>query len=180
MAITFRYDPERAYQAVLWFLHRHGGALPIMKLMKLLFFADRLHLWRYGRPLTGGRYAAMPHGPVASDLYEEVKLSTPGRPFQRQGNSIRALAPVDEEYLSESDVEVLTEIDHEYGTFDGSTLRRLTHETIAYSKNYKEEEPVRSFPLPYEDFFEDLALEDPRRQMLNLAVEDCCARDSLC
>ena len=47
MGVEFRYDQERAWNAVLWFLHQHGGALDFLKLIKLAFFADRLHLAKY-------------------------------------------------------------------------------------------------------------------------------------
>src|SRR5437870_12880806 len=38
-----------------------------MKALKLLFFADRYHLRKYGRPVTDCAYFAMKHGPVASE-----------------------------------------------------------------------------------------------------------------
>ena len=38
-----------------------------IKAYKLLWLADRLHLRRYGRTITGDTYYAMPKGPVPSD-----------------------------------------------------------------------------------------------------------------
>src|SRR5438270_13824448 len=38
-----------------------------MKALKLLFFADRYHLRKYGRPVSDCSYFAMKNGPVASE-----------------------------------------------------------------------------------------------------------------
>ncbi|MGD0679946.1 MAG: Panacea domain-containing protein, partial [Polyangiaceae bacterium] len=76
--IEFEYDEERARHATLWLLQEHG-TLDHIKLLKLVVLADVEHLKRYGRPIVGGEYFAMEHGPVASQLYDELKLrSIPG------------------------------------------------------------------------------------------------------
>lgn len=180
MPVTFPYDQKKAHQAALWFLHRHGGALEVLKLVKLIFFADRLHLFRYGRPITGGIYCALPHGPVADALYNDLKAQSAGHPgaedspFIRVGNKIQAAVSVDEEYLSESDLEALEETERLYGAFDSFHLRDLTHELKAYTKN----DPGNgSRNLPYEDFFEDLPADE--RWMLEIIREDNEARNSL-
>jgi uncharacterized phage-associated protein len=178
MSVAFPYDQERATQAVLWLLAQHGGKLPVLKLMKLVFFADRLHLARYGRPIVGGRYVAMPYGPVASELKDDVDEPKPPRPaFEREGNDVKALGAYDEDVLSDSDLEVLAETNAKYGRLDTFRLRDLTHELEAWRKNYKEGAEKRSFPLPYEDFFADL--DDEARQMLAIIEEDCEARTAL-
>src|SRR5690606_40518414 len=38
----------------------------IHKLMKLMYFADRDHLVKYGFPITGDMYIKLPYGPVPS------------------------------------------------------------------------------------------------------------------
>ena len=70
--IRFKYDADKAGQAILWLLHRHGGSMDKLKLIKLFFYADRLHLLRYGRPIVGGHYFAMNFGPVSSELKDIV------------------------------------------------------------------------------------------------------------
>jgi hypothetical protein len=40
--------------------------LPVIKLIKLMYLAERLSLQRYGEPLTGDRLVSMPDGPVLS------------------------------------------------------------------------------------------------------------------
>lgn len=152
MAMHFEYDRDKAEQVALWLLNRHGGKLDRIKLIKLIFIADRAHLAKYGRPVVGGRYAAMPHGPVASEFYNDIKEEN----FEHiggQGYSVIAAGMADEDYLSETDVEVLTLVDRQYGSWDTFRLRDFTHKR-AWEKNYPGGGSSRT--LPYEDFFEDL------------------------
>lgn len=48
-------------------LHRAGGQLPLLKLMKLMYLAERESLRRYGEPISGDRLVSMPQGPVLSN-----------------------------------------------------------------------------------------------------------------
>lgn len=153
-SIRFGYDPERASHASLWLLTRHDGKLDKLKLVKLLFLSDRLHLARYGRPVVGGDYSAMPHGPVASDFLNALNACEVDGLETGDGYAVRATAAADEDYLSESDIEVLTEINRAFGAKDAWTLRNLTHQLKAWKSNYPGNNS--SARLPYEDFFEDL------------------------
>ena len=63
------YNERRAAEAAAYLLYRAGGTLPVLKLMKLLYLAERLSLQRHGEPLTGDRLVSMPHGPVLSITY---------------------------------------------------------------------------------------------------------------
>ncbi len=156
--ISFPYDSNKAAQAILWLLHRHGGALHRLKLVKLIFYADREHLVRYGRPIVGGRYVAMPHGPVSSELLNHINAAAleANMPFVNEEVRVIEKAPVDEEYLSKSDIEVLENINGAYGALNRFVLRDLTHELLSYQKNYPNPKEKTSHPLPYEDFFLDL------------------------
>ena len=156
--ISFPYDAEKATQAVLWLLYKHGRAINRLKLVKLLFYADREHLSRYGRPIVGGHYVTMQHGPVSSELLNHINKASADTEAAFVNEDLRVLArgPVDEDKLSESDIEVLNQIDNKYGRYDRFVLRDLTHELQAWKKNYPNPEEDTSYALPYEDFFLDL------------------------
>lgn len=162
--IQFTYEKDRAYNATLWLLHQHGGMLNRLKLIKLVFLADLEHLAKYGRPIVGGRYVAMKHGPVASELLSDIQRRTPGLPFSPVNLNVVANQPVNEEYLAESDIEVLRDVNTEFGDYDRFALRNRTHRYNSWSKNFLGENT--SYPLPYEDFFLDVPEE--RRVMLDV------------
>jgi uncharacterized phage-associated protein len=168
LSIRFAYDPVRASHAARWLLASHGGRLDRLKLFKLIFLADRLHLARYGRPIVGGRYYAMEHGPVASEFYSAIKDNSLDGALPEEGSyRVEAVRKADEDCLSESDLEILKEINDRYGSWDAWRLRDLTHTYEAWKKNYKGNNS--SYPLPYEDFFADLSSDD--RGMLELIAE---------
>ncbi len=72
MSIRFRFNAKKAVEVILWFAERRPG-ISFHTLLKLLFYADKRHLNRYGRPITGDDYIAMQYGPVASTTYDMLK-----------------------------------------------------------------------------------------------------------
>jgi uncharacterized phage-associated protein len=68
----FALDQDKVIEALLLVIPRITN--PTMhSVSKILYQADRLHLSRYGRPITGDRYAAMRNGPVPSATYNILK-----------------------------------------------------------------------------------------------------------
>jgi len=65
-------DIELLLSPALYILTRMGK-VGKHKLFKLLYFADKDHLRRFGRPITGDIYIAMINGPVPSRLYDYIK-----------------------------------------------------------------------------------------------------------
>ena len=64
------FDQRKVAQAAAWFVSRSGGAINILKLMKLLYLADRQALASFARSISGDRMVSMPHGPVLSQTLE--------------------------------------------------------------------------------------------------------------
>src|SRR5207244_13054003 len=78
---------RKSTQALNYFarLSARGAPQPLnkMKALKLLFFADRYHLRKYGRPVTDCAYFAMKNGPVASAAKNIAEESGRLRPQPR-------------------------------------------------------------------------------------------------
>lgn len=123
-------------------------------LVKTLFLADRAHLNEWGRPVTYDNYRAMLHGPVPSLAYDLLKgnekamrdhhldrvpwISVP------HSKSTKHFSPVDDaldpqDYLSESDIEVLRNSLGVVLSLGFSQIRRLTHEDPAYVDAWRED-----------------------------------------
>ena len=71
---VFNVDKEKTLNAALLILNKLGKA-DFHKVFKILYFAEQQHLKKYGQPLTGDVYQAMPYGPVPSFLYDIFKAS---------------------------------------------------------------------------------------------------------
>ena len=70
--MNFRFHIGKATETAGAFLHRAGGTLNIMKLVKLVYLLDRLSLDRRGIPVVGGDYLSMRNGPVTSEVLDLV------------------------------------------------------------------------------------------------------------
>ena len=78
--MNLQYHQERATQAAARLLKLRGGTMAYMKLLKLLYLADRKALLDHGRPITFDRYVSMDHGPVLSQTYNLIVAEEqPGR-----------------------------------------------------------------------------------------------------
>lgn len=112
--------------------------MSILKLMKLLYFVDRLSLEKYGEPVSFDNMVAMPHGMVLSQTYN---LSTGSVPSIAEGwdkwisdrenhnvslnKDIKDIKEFDE--LSALDIELVDEVYSKYGQYSGFDLADMHH-----------------------------------------------------
>ena len=68
MKMILEFDYKKATQAINYFTKKEGGQIEKLKLIKLVYLADRFHLRKYGRPIMNDTYLAMPLGPVGSSV----------------------------------------------------------------------------------------------------------------
>jgi len=158
---------------------------PIDKLaaIKLLFFADRYHLRKYGRLISDDTYYALPHGPVASNSLDIINLILADNNTGTEKQYIKkdidtAFSAVENdyelEYLSDSDVEALDFVITEFGNMKTWDLRDLTHEYPEW-KRYKqtlENQSSRWEKIKMKDFFEEANIDyDPFSKIPKRVVE---------
>lgn len=135
--MRFCFNDRKTAQAAAYLLKRHGGVLPYMVLVKLLYLADRKMLVEHGQTITGDRMFAMKHGPVLSgvlDLITEGPNDNPSAWFEYVSApanyevTLKADAPIDE--LSRYELGLLKEVDEKYGHMEKWSLVRLLHNTL--------------------------------------------------
>jgi uncharacterized phage-associated protein len=125
--VSFRFNEKKALSAILYIsgklLERHQvckEAKPDMhRISKILYFADRKHLARYGRPILGDHFIAMKDGPVPSKTYDLMKAIKGESPFciadkfkdhfEVRGYIVHPQKAPDMEEFSESDIECIKE-----------------------------------------------------------------------
>lgn len=71
--LKFNFNKDKAVNSILYITHRMGQC-DILKVFKILYFADRMHLVRFGWPILGDTYIAMKDGPVPSRVYDIIKI----------------------------------------------------------------------------------------------------------
>lgn len=136
------FSEKKAAEAAAYFLLRaseRGANVTLLKLMKLLYLAERLSYERFGFPIIGDRLVSMPHGPVLSrtlDIMNSGSLDEnkdwyyliaekSGRDMALSG---QAKSVNDLRELSESDVEVLKSTWQTFGGKSAQWLRAFTHD----------------------------------------------------
>jgi len=135
------FNEKRTAQAAAFLLHRAGGRLPLLKLMKLMYLAERESLKLYGEPITGDKLVSMPHGPVLSMTYDHMNGGLPSKDGgwdtwvdDRAGHDLALKDPSmirtpeqDLLELSDGDLEVLGDIWTKFGHMSRFDLVKYTH-----------------------------------------------------
>lgn len=162
---NFDFDYKKATQALNYLAEKSGGKINRLKALKLIYFADRYHLRKYGRLITNDTYFAMDNGPVASgtkDIAEESKYI--GREAQNYASNYIVASPphdflsrksAEKAEFSDSDIEGLNYAWDRFGSLDEWGIVDLTHK---YPDWYKHELPLKLLDrvqMDLNDFFDD-------------------------
>ena len=153
MSIRFNMNTQKAIESVLWIIQ--SGESNMYNVWKVLFSAEKYHLNKYGRPITGDKYVAMEFGTVPSWLYDAAKIKRQGIGFFKHANSLIAERAPIADYLSQSDMEALNHGLSEYAGLDFKSVRDKNHKEPAWQKNYAMRGDNDSAAIPFEDIIEE-------------------------
>lgn len=153
MTIAFNMNPQKAIEAVLWIIK--NGESNMYNIWKILFTAEKYHLNKYGRPITGDKYIAMEHGTVPSWLYDTAKLRKQGVGFYKDDKSLVAERDPILDYLSKSDIVALKYGMNEYAGLSFMEVRNKNHKESAWINNYEKRGTADAVPIPFEDMIEE-------------------------
>lgn len=129
----------KASQMTAMFLLKAGRPVSRVKVMKLLYLADRESLKQYGESITGDTAYSMPQGPVLTttyDLMKGEKFSDEWSRFIGDAISVRLKEGVTTSALgdlSRADIEIIDEIWEQYGKMTDRQLVDLTHQFPEWS-----------------------------------------------
>jgi len=131
--MSLRFDEVKATQAAAYLLKLRGGQMHYLKLIKLLYLADRTALLRWGIPITTDRYVSMDHGPVVSRIYNLITDETPkpvwaefvSAPLGEYEVQLLKEAPTDR--LSRAEEKLLSETFEKFGRMNRWDLVDYVH-----------------------------------------------------
>jgi len=157
--MTFRFNEAKATQAAACLLRLRGGRMKYLKLIKLLYIADREALSRWGRPITTDRYVSMKEGPVLSNTYNLIH-SEPS-PFEQSiwhrhirtvGDwDVALVGDVPKDELSQVEEELLAEVFRVHGQKNRWNLVSETHKFPEW-----EDPGTGSLPITYREILKAL------------------------
>ena len=131
--MRFVFEEHCAAQAASILLERAGGSMPYVKLIKLLYLADRAALIETGSPITGDRYVSMKFGPVLSKVLNLIKQASPRedsiwhRYVRRENFDALLVGTAESNQLSEYDIDLLNDIFDVYGSWRPWAVVNQTH-----------------------------------------------------
>lgn len=114
------------------------------KISKMFWFADKLHLQRYGFAVSDDTYIAMNDGPVPSRIYDILKLARSGHgvvvgidstsiktaiAVLGDGRTVAVKRQPNLDFLSESEIECLVDAIAEHGKKSFGQLSDETHDS---------------------------------------------------
>jgi len=74
MRHPFVFKAEKSVEAILY-IAQNVKQPTFHSISKMMYFADKVHLEKYGRFICGDNYVAMKHGPVPSGTYDILKVA---------------------------------------------------------------------------------------------------------
>jgi uncharacterized phage-associated protein len=149
--MTFRFNFEKTLQAAAVLLGLDGNRMDRIRLLKLLYIADRELLAQCGRTLTGDRAVALKNGPVLSHVYdlirgEAFKAGDWDRYVHTVNHAIELREDPGRGELSRREVEKLKEVTERYRDRDDWEIVEETHAFPEWVEHYVE---GSSTPIPW-------------------------------
>jgi uncharacterized phage-associated protein len=131
------YNALKAAQVVVYLTSKTPGKIiDVLKVIKLVYLADRESIKRFGFPILDEPRFSMPHGPVNSVTYSHIQgeydLEACGwsqylSDRENHQVSVQKDAPANYDELSDADAECLDEVWEKFGHMNKWQLRDWTH-----------------------------------------------------
>jgi len=148
------FNTRKAAQVAAFFCEKQGGDIPVLKLVKLIYLADRHFMSECGFPITNDQHVSMQHGPVNSITYDLIGGGVEVGDWSdlisdREGHVVglaRDLTDDDKDELSDAELDALEAVWNDFGSMTKYAIRDWTH------KNCTEWEDTNgsSIPIPLE------------------------------
>ncbi len=159
----------------IYYILRKIGRADKLKIVKLIYLADKYHLIKYGRTIINDDYYAMYYGPVATTVkdvlsfdnqlisgkekkYRERLIKRSGK-FEFESNDNIDIDILDT--LSETDKEILDFVINKFKNMDSKKLVEYTHKYQEWTQ--------------YKDLFENNSIKRARiktEELLSLIIEN--------
>ncbi|NEP57940.1 MAG: SocA family protein [Symploca sp. SIO2G7] len=141
MNYSFNFNLEKGIETIVY-LSEKLAEPDLYRILKIIYFANKEHLEKYGRFICGDSYIAMEHGPVSSEIYNLFN-AVKGEKVWISNEAIsqaKASFTVEDQYkikdirspnldiFSDSDLECLNYALEQYSSLSLDELEHLSHD----------------------------------------------------
>jgi uncharacterized phage-associated protein len=124
------FREDKATEMAAQFLHRAGGRMEYIELLKLMYNADKRMLLEYNRPMTYDDWVSLRYGPVLSRTYDLIKQPEPGywsEHIRTSGYFAELVTDPGSDALSRAEDRIVDQVFKEHGHKDKWDLVAETH-----------------------------------------------------
>src|SRR5258708_4297025 len=137
--MNFPVNPTKATEAVARLLEKEGGKADFLRIVKLVYLADRDSIIRRGIPIVGGRYFSMRCGPSIGEVMNFANLERHAPEWEkyispRQGHILALKQAPGYDNLSQSEIDILDGVVEEHAARSTWALVKWCH---VYCREYE-------------------------------------------
>jgi uncharacterized phage-associated protein len=175
----FRFGTRKIVEAAATLLRTEAGRrMSYLRLLKLLYIADRESLRETGRPIVGTRPVAMAQGPVLSEVYDLIKGEHSDEPvwfefIRKDGYEVELGKDPGVLKLSRYEIGVLTRTAEENSNTDDWELVQKTHTFEEWRRNYQD---GTSTTIPFKDIIQAVGRAEDQDEILRDAEQTKAVR----
>lgn len=176
--MLFRSSIQKVIQAAAVLLRfERTQRMGRLRLVKLLYIADRESLQETGHPILGRRTVAMDHGPLHSEVLDLINGQHVDAPrwsefFRNDGYHVELRADPGRATLSRYEIGKLTEVSQRLVHREDWDVAEATHAFEEWKKNFQE---GSSRTIPFEDIIDAVGRSDDKQSILQDAKDEAAA-----
>ena len=151
------FRSRKAAQMCAYFATQSDGTIEKLKLIKMIYLAERKYLFEHHHPMLFDELYSLPHGPICSSTLNGIDGVLSDTVWDdyvaRNGNivvAVKAVVRDDLDEISDAEMAVIEEIWKEFSDMTASQIRNYTHNNCL---EYTETEKAR-IPISYRQIFE--------------------------
>ncbi|MBX9678954.1 MAG: SocA family protein [Gemmataceae bacterium] len=180
--MNFPLDVAKVIQAI-GVLFREDGvqSMNYMRLLKLLYIADREAILETEQPIVGGPFIAMERGPVLEEVYDLIRGQHTDMPLwgdflETKRYNIELIQKPDVKKLSRYEIKKLQDVSRRYIFQDEWDLAKITHEFPEWIKNNP---GSSSRKIPLDDILDALEIAESKAAIVADTQESAGLRRDL-
>ena len=169
--MRIKLDVEKAIQAIGVILREEGKVATRLRILKLLYIADRQALQASGTPILASKLVAMKHGPLHSEVLDLINGKHPDEPkwshyFSNQGRNIKLAEEPGVGKLSRFEIDILSQAVKDRLMRDDWCVADETHSFEEWIKNYPCPNENTSRPIPIESVIDAVGRGSDKEEIL--------------
>ena len=167
--MTHYFNVDRGIQAAGVLLRSEDGKMESLRLLILLYIADRESLQETGRPITSSTAVAMEHGPLSSEVFDLIKglVTSEARwaeHIRAHGHSLQLISDPGRGKLSKYEIEKLNDVSQRHEHQNTWELVRLVQQFAEWLKNAPVQGQTR--PIPTGDIIDAVGRSADKTEIL--------------